>query len=123
MSLCVRVGDDIGGLWVSNGYAARVGVLNDGNRWLVEIKSCPKSRIGVYVVVVRHLFATKLASLSNARNGGVTGGAVNRGSLVRVFAVAKHVAQLCGNFETGGKTRVLTFTLASLTRGFLPVGL
>ena len=59
-----------------------------------EIKGGAKGRIGVNIVVVRHFFTAILASLSDAGNSTLSGGAINRRSLVGVLAIAKNVAKL-----------------------------
>ena len=56
--LAVRLGD-VG----TDGDAARVGVLDDRDRGLVEVVRRPAGRVGVDVVVVGHLLAVQLARL------------------------------------------------------------
>ena len=99
MSLCVSIGNHIRGGWITNRDATRVRVLDDGNRWFAEVVSCTNGSIRVNIVVVRHLLATILASLGNARDCALTGSAVKSGSLVRVFAITKNVAKLSLDFD------------------------
>ena len=67
---------------------ARVGVLDDRHARIGEVVDRAPRRVGVDVVVVRHLLAVQLARLGEARRP-VRVGVEGRG-LVRVLAVAEH---------------------------------
>ena len=67
---------------------ARVGVLDDRHRRLVEVVRRPPGRVGVDVVVVGHLLAVQLLGGGEPAYGVL--GAVEGSRLVRVLAVAQH---------------------------------
>ena len=111
VSLLVRAQDGVLGPLGGNRDAAGVGVLDDGNGRLTEVVGGTQRGIGIHVVVVGHVLAVELARLCDALNRTLAVGLVERGGLVAVLAVAKHVAELAGNAKFGGKTRVAVRSL------------
>ena len=98
-------------------------MLDDCNGWFIEVVGGTKRGIGINVVVVRHLFATKLARLSNSSDSVFTNRTIKRRGLVRVLTVAKHVGKLRINLEARAKAWVCVFNVTLLTGGALPVAL
>ena len=99
--VCTRVGGcDV----VRRRDSAGVGVLDDGDRRTVVVEGRAKRRVGVDVVVVRHLFAVKLCCLCDARTEHR---AVQRGGLMRVFAVAKSVELVSRDAQCRCETRLV----------------
>jgi hypothetical protein len=85
--------------------AARVGVLDDRDRGLVEVEGGAQGRVGVDVVVVRHRLAVQDRALCDARRRLEVD--VERALLVRVLAVAQHVGALQGEPRVRRPPRVV----------------
>ncbi|CWP79464.1 Uncharacterised protein [Neisseria meningitidis] len=82
------VGEFVGGQCIGcNGDAARIGVFHNHTGWCVKGFDGFPCGIGIGDVVVRQFFALQLFVGGKAACGGVNI-AVERGALVRVFAVA-----------------------------------
>ena len=87
------------------------------------VEGCAQGGIGVDVVVVRHLFAAEQASLGDAGGSLGRGVAIERGRLVRVFAVAQGVGKFGLKLEGACETGVLALVVLGLTGVFAPLAL
>ena len=78
-----------------NSNATRVGVLDDGYGWFGVVIGRPTGCVRVNVVVVGHFLAMQLLCLGNplTRSGRE---AVQRGRLMRIFAITQHIGSLKG---------------------------
>jgi len=84
-----------------DGDPARVGVLDDRHRRLVEVGGRAPGGVGVDVVVVRHRLAVQLLGLREP--GRAVLAHVQRGRLVRVLAVPQHVGAAPGGAGPAGE--------------------
>ena len=105
MRLLVRLSD--GG---SNGKAARIVVLDHGNRNLrSEIPHGTPSCIGINIVVVAHRLATELFSMREAVL--VQRIEIQRGLLVRILTIAQNMGTIPGTGECNRELGLIQFRL------------
>src|SRR5487761_2153246 len=87
MSLLVSNRDGLG-----NSNPTRIGVLNDCNTRFGMIMRRPPSRIGIGVIVERHLLAMELHRADKSTWYSSVG--INRGALMWIFSVTQSVLLL-----------------------------